>query len=230
MTPPGIAARDLKESLLIQLKKHEDQDLANAIAQKILEKCFNEFVKKHYGKILTKLHITDEQLKSAMEIIVKLNPKPGGITEDIVRTQYLTPDFILAHVNGREELRLSAGNVPELRVSSTYAEMLKGYKASDKKDKKLKDTVTFVKQKLDAAKWFIDAVKQRQQTLLNTMSAIIKYQREFFDHGDDSKLRPMILKDIAQAVDMDVSTISRVANSKSIQNRIWYLPLKAFLF
>ena len=230
--PPGIAARNLQECLLIQLqRKLEDleEDPVLQAAIEIIEHCFDEFTKKHYDKIVRKLNIDDQELlKDAVAAIVKLNPKPGGVSGGIVKTQYLIPDFILSNNNGKMDLTLNSRNAPELRVSQSYSDMFKAYDKSDKKDKKLKETVSFVKQKLDAAKWFIDAIKQRQNTLLRTMEAIVKYQYEFFLEGDETKLRPMILKDIANEIQMDISTVSRVANSKSVQTDFGIFPLKYF--
>lgn len=228
--PPGIGARNLRECLLLQLEKR-DEDLEEVIiAKKILSDNFDEFTKKHYDKITKKIGLEDddELLKEAINLITKLNPKPGGISEGVVKTQYLMPDFMLANDDGELELTLNSKNAPELRISRSYSEMFQSYSKSDKKDKKLKETVSFVKQKLDAAKWFIDAVRQRQQTLLNTMNAIIEFQYDFFLEGDESNLRPMILKDIAENINMDISTISRVANSKSIQTEFGIFPLKYF--
>ncbi|SHK60206.1 RNA polymerase, sigma 54 subunit, RpoN/SigL [Reichenbachiella agariperforans] len=226
--PAGIAARSLQECLMIQLEKKEVHGDEVDLALKIVGSCFEEFTKKHYDKIIKKLDVTDEALKDAIHMITKLNPKPGGTNDSLVRIQYLLPDFILTNDDGKLELILNSKNAPELKVSRSYSDMFQSYHKSDKKDKKLKETVSFVKQKLDAAKWFIDAVKQRQQTLLNTMNAIIKYQYDFFLDGDESKLRPMILKDIAEIIGMDISTISRVANSKSIQTEFGIFPLKYF--
>jgi len=226
--PPGIAARNLKECLLIQLGKNKEADEDLTLAKKIVSSCFEEFTKKHYDKIIKKLNIDEAQLKQAVEIITRLNPKPGGITDGLVKTQFLMPDFLLNNNNGKLELTLNARNAPELKISRSYSDMFQSYHKSDKKDKKLKETVSFVKQKLDAAKWFIDAVKQRQNTLLNTMNAIIKYQYGFFLEGDESNLKPMILKDIAERINMDISTVSRVANSKSIQTELGIYPLKYF--
>lgn len=227
--PAGIAARDLKECLLLQLERKVDQNDAIVTATKIIDSCFDEFTKKHYQKIMKKLDISSEdQLKEAVSAITRLNPKPGGVGESIVRTQYLIPDFILINVDGKLELSLNSKNAPELKISKSYSDMLQTYDKSNKKDKKLKETVSFVKQKLDAAKWFIDAIKQRQQTLLNTMRAIIDFQYEYFLEGDESKLRPMILKDIAEKINMDISTVSRVANSKAIQTEFGIFPLKYF--
>lgn len=227
--PSGIAARNLQECLLIQLERKEHPDdptVLNAI--RIINECFDEFTKKHYPKIQKKLDITDDEIKEAVNLITRLNPKPGGISDGLVKTQYIIPDFILTSTDGKLEISLNSKNAPELRVSRSYSEMFDAYEKSDKKDKKLKETVTFVKQKLDAAKWFIDAIKQRQQTLLKTMQAILDYQGEFFLEGDETKLKPMILKDIAEKIEMDISTVSRVANSKSIQTELGIFPLKYF--
>ncbi|MBL6447136.1 RNA polymerase factor sigma-54 [Fulvivirga sp. 29W222] len=228
--PPGIAARDLQECLLLQLERRaDDQNVDVIVSKQIISNCFEEFTKKHYNKIMKKLDLEDEDyIKDAIELIRKLNPKPGGSSSGLVRTQYLIPDFILSNNNGELELALNSRNAPELRVSRSYSEMLQAYDKSDKSDKKLKETVSFVKQKLDAAKWFIDAIKQRQHTLLNTMRAIVDFQYEYFQEGDESKLRPMILKDIANIINMDISTVSRVANSKSVQTDFGIFPLKYF--
>ncbi len=227
--PPGIGARNLQECLLLQLERRDPEDEINRIAYDVIDYCFNEFSKKHYDKIAKRLHIEDETvLRDAISVITKLNPKPGGTGEEVVKTQYLIPDFLLANNNGKLELTLNSRNAPELRVSRSYSEMLNAYDKSNKKDKKLKETVSFIKQKLDSAKWFIDAIKQRQQTLLNTMQSIIDFQYEYFLEGDESKLRPMILKDIADRIGMDISTVSRVANSKSIQTEFGIFPLKYF--
>lgn len=227
--PSGIAARNLKECLLLQLERRDFQSEEVELAAKIISTSFDEFTKKHYDKIIKKLGIEDEVLfKEAIGAITKLNPKPGGTTDTLVKTHYLTPDFLLTNNNGKLELTLNSRNAPELRISRSYSDMFQSYSKSDKKDKKLRETVTFVKQKLDAAKWFIDAIKQRQQTLLNTMNAIIEFQYEFFQDGDESKLKPMILKHIAEKINMDISTISRVANSKAIQTEFGIYPLKYF--
>jgi RNA polymerase sigma-54 factor len=231
--PPGIAARDLPECLMLQLERRP-QDEATRNAERILTETFEEFTKKHYQRIQQKLDLEDDELKEAVAVILKLNPKPGGSGPvsggrgSAGGAQYLMPDFILTNDNGELNLTLNARNAPELRVSRDYREMLQTYDKASKKDQKMKEAVTFVKQKLDSAKWFIDAIRQRQNTLLRTMSAIVERQREFFLSGDDSKLRPMILKDIAQAISMDISTVSRVANSKSIQTEHGIYPLKFF--
>lgn len=228
--PPGIAARNLKECLLIQLRRKEEEENGDVkLAIRILESSYDDFTKKHFDKIKKKLNIEDEEaLKDAMTVITKLNPKPGSSSDGLVRTQYLMPDFILTNSNGKLELTLNSKNAPELRISRSYADMLDAYDKSKNKDQKLKQTVTFVKQKLDSAKWFIDAIKQRQMTLLNTMQAIINFQFDFFLTGDETKLRPMILKDIATTINMDISTVSRVANSKSIQTEFGIFQLKYF--
>lgn len=229
--PPGIAARNLQECLLLQLERMDDgQDVDVIVAKRIISECYDEFTKKHYGKIQKKLDLDDEDyIRDAIELIVKLNPKPGGeVISGMIKNQFLIPDFILHNNNGKLELSLNSRNAPELRISRSYTDMFKAYDKSDKKDKKLKEAVTFVKQKLDSAKWFIDAIKQRQQTLMRTMQAIIDFQYDYFLEGDETKLRPMILKDIAERILMDISTVSRVASSKSIQTDFGIFPLKYF--
>ncbi len=226
--PAGIAARNLQESLMLQLERKDEHNEAVLIARKIVNEQFEELIKKHYDKIQKKMEISDEEMKDAIAIITKLNPKPGGVSGEDIKTHYIIPDFILTNSNGKLDLTLNSKNAPELRISRSYAEMLDSYEKGAKKDKKLKEAVGFVKQKLDAAKWFIDAIRQRQQTLLKTMEAIIKYQYDFFLDGDESKLRPMILKDIASEIAMDISTVSRVASSKSVQTEFGIYPLKYF--
>lgn len=229
--PAGIAARNLQECLLLQLDRMDNgHDIDVAVAKKIIAECYDEFTKKHYQKIQKKLDTEDEEfIRDAMEVIIKLNPKPGGgSTQAATKNQYIIPDYILTNNNGKLELTLNSRNAPDLRISRSYSDMFKAYEKSNKKDKKLKEAVTFVKQKLDAAKWFIDAIKQRQQTLLKTMNAIIEFQYDFFLEGDETKLRPMILKDIATMINMDISTVSRVASSKAIQTDFGIYPLKYF--
>jgi RNA polymerase sigma-54 factor len=227
--PAGIGARNLQECLSIQLERKDNELEEIQIARRIIDSCFNEFSKKHYEKISRKLGVDDEQLlRESIYQITKLNPKPGGSGEEIVKTQYIIPDFILVNNNDKLELSLNSRNAPQLKVSRSYSDMLQAYDKSDKKDKKLKETVTFIKQKLDSAKWFIDAIRQRQQTLLNTMQAIIDFQFDYFLEGDESKLKPMILKDIADRIHMDISTVSRVASSKSVQTDFGVFPLKYF--
>ncbi|MER3316893.1 MAG: RNA polymerase factor sigma-54 [Allomuricauda sp.] len=216
LDPPGVAARSLDECLIIQLKR-KDQKPSIELAINILEKSFDHFTKKHYTKLIQKHHISEEQLKEAISEIEKLNPKPGGSYSGNTRMiEHIVPDFSIKIVDGELELTLNGRNAPELHVSKDYSNMLEGYKNAKEKSKSQKDTVMFIKQKLDAAKWFIDAIKQRQQTLFITMSTIMEYQKEYFMTGDERKLRPMILKDIADKIDMDVSTVSRVANSKYV--------------
>ncbi|MEO8475184.1 MAG: RNA polymerase factor sigma-54 [Chryseolinea sp.] len=229
--PPGIAARNLQECLLLQLDRMDNgHDIDVAVAKKIISECYEEFTKKHYAKIQKKLDTEDEDfVRDAMEVIIKLNPKPGGgSTQAATKNQYIIPDYILTNNNGKLDLTLNSRNAPDLRISRSYTDMFKAYDKSNKKDKKLKEAVTFVKQKLDAAKWFIDAIKQRQHTLLRTMKAIIDFQYDFFLEGDETKLRPMILKDIATMISMDISTVSRVASSKAIQTDFGIYPLKYF--
>jgi RNA polymerase sigma-54 factor len=229
--PPGIAARTLQECLLLQLDRMDNgHDIDVAVGKKIISECFEEFTKKHYAKIQKKLDTEDEDfIRDAIDLIIKLNPKPGGGSmTHVVKNQYIIPDYILSNNNGKLELSLNSRNAPELRISRSYTEMFKAYDKSDKRDKKLKEAVTFVKQKLDAAKWFIDAIKQRQHTLLRTMKAIIDFQYDFFLEGDETKLKPMILKDIASMISMDISTVSRVASSKAIQTDFGIYPLKYF--
>lgn len=228
--PPGIGARNLQECLVIQLKKKEDQNEYTGIAIKILTKCFEEFTKKHYDKIQKRLGITDVELKDAIAEILHLNPKPGSSVALSSRgMQTIIPDFILHNTDGKLELYLNAKNAPELRISRTYSEMLEGFSKNRKTaDKTTKDAVVFVKQKLDAAKWFIDAIKQRQETLMAVMGSIINYQHQYFLTGDDTTMKPMILKDIADIIGLDISTVSRVANSKYIETPFGTFLLKSF--
>ncbi|TMM58329.1 RNA polymerase factor sigma-54 [Maribacter algarum] len=216
LDPPGVAARSLEECLIIQLKRKEVTPSVE-LATAILEKSFEQFTKKHYKKLIQKHNISEEELREAISEIEKLNPKPGGSYSGNNRMiEHVVPDFTIKIAEGELELTLNGRNAPELHVSREYNNMLKGYKDSKNKSKSQKDTVMFIKQKLDAAKWFIDAIRQRQQTLFITMNAIMQYQKEYFLTGDERNLRPMILKDIADKIDMDVSTVSRVANSKYV--------------
>ncbi|MDR6563442.1 MULTISPECIES: RNA polymerase factor sigma-54 [unclassified Arcicella] len=226
--PAGIGARDLQECLLLQLDRKDIHEPFVQDAIRIIEDSFDEFSKKHYDKIQKRLDISDDALKQTIKLITKLNPKPGAAEEDGGVIQFLLPDYILTNTNGKLELYLNSKNAPELRVSHSFHEMLDTYEKSDKNNRAIKETVTFIKQKLDSAKWFIDAIKQRQNTLLRTMKAILDYQNEFFMTGDETKLKPMILKDIATQIDMDISTVSRVASSKSIQTEFGLYPLKYF--
>jgi len=227
LEPPGVGARDLKECLLIQLRKKQ-ASISIRTAEVILEKCFDAFIKKHYDKIGKKLDIDQVAIKEAMAEIVKLNPKPGNsLIESTKSIQHIIPDFIVLESEGELSLELNQRNAPQLRISQDYVEMIKGYQNSTKSDRD-KDAIVFIKQKVDSAKWFIDAIKQRQNTLMVTMNAIMKFQNEFFLSGDEAQLKPMILKDIAEMVDMDISTISRVANSKHVSTPYGTFLLKYF--
>ena len=227
LEPAGVGARDLKECLLIQLGKKE-KTISIITAEAILEQCSDAFIKKHYSKISKKLDIDDEAIKSAMDEIVKLNPKPGNsLIESSKSIQHIIPDFILTESEGELNLELNQRNAPPLKISPDYIEMIKGFKEGAKSNRE-KEAILFIKQKVDAAKWFIDAIKQRQNTLMITMKAILDFQREFFVTGDEAKLRPMILKDIAEMIDMDISTISRVANSKHVSTPYGTYLLKYF--
>ena len=228
--PAGIGARNLQECLSLQLERRDEENQPVQLAKKIINDCFNEFSKKHYDKISRKLEIQNEEhLREAIYLITKLNPKPGGTTDEVVKTvQYIIADFVLVNNNDELELSLNSRNAPQLKVSRSYADMLEAYGRSDKKDRKLKETVSFIKQKLDSARWFIDAIHQRQQTLLDTMQAIIDVQYDYFLEGDESKLKPMILKDVAEKIDLDISTVSRVVRSKHIQTEFGVFPLKYF--
>ena len=227
LDPPGVGARDLQECLLIQLRKKK-KTISTKTAEVILEKCFESFKKKHYKKIEQKLDIDTTAIKEAMAEIVKLNPKPGNSLIDTTKSiQHITPDFTITENEGALEVELNQRNAPQLKVSRDYVEMIKGYENAPK-NKRDKEAVLFIKQKVDAAKWFIEAVKQRQNTLLVTINAILEFQKEFFLSGDEKNLRPMILKDIASMVDMDISTISRVANSKHVATPYGTFLLKYF--
>jgi RNA polymerase sigma-54 factor len=228
LDPAGVGARNLQECLSIQLhRKEQHQDVE--LATKIIDTAFDQFTKKHYKKLLHKFSITEDQLKDAIGEIEHLNPKPGGSYSSNTRlTEHVVPDFAIRIVDGKLELTLNGRNAPELHISRTYNNMLKGYKESKEKSKSQKDAIMFIKQKLDAAKWFIEAVKQRQQTLYVTMSSIMNYQEAYFLSGDERTLRPMILKDIADEIEMDVSTVSRVANSKYVDTPYGTSLIKAF--
>ena len=227
LEPHGVGARDLRECLLIQLRK-KNKTIAIKTAEVILEKCFDSFIKKHYSKIAKKLDINNDAIKDAIVEIVKLNPKPGNsLIDSQSDVQQITPDFTLIDNDGILSIELNQRNSPQLRVSNEYIEMIKGYQQSSK-NKRNKDAIVFIKQKVDAAKWFIEAIKQRQNTLLITMEAIVTFQKEFFLTGNEKKLKPMILKDIASIVSMDISTISRVANSKHISTPYGIFSLKYF--
>lgn len=227
LEPSGVGARDLKECLLIQLRKKQTTFTIKT-AEVIIEKYFDAFTKKHYKKIIDKLDIQTEDFKEAIDEIVKLNPKPGNSLIDTNKVvQHVIPDFIITDNNGKLNLELNSRNEPQLKISNQYVEMLRGYEKS-KKTKKDKEAILFVKQKIDSAAWFVDAIKQRRQTLLTTMQAIMNYQESFFISGDETDLKPMILKDIANIIKMDISTISRVANSKHVSTPFGTFLLKYF--
>ena len=229
LDPAGVGARDLQECLLIQIKRKQDGDITKFTAKVILEQFFEEFTKKHYDKISKKLEIEDQDLKEAVDEILKLNPKPGGSMKESAKNhQQIIPDFMIVEMEGRLELSLNGRNAPELKVSREYEQMLRNYAEGAKTSKSDKEALVFVKQKLDGAKWFIDAIRQRQHTLLMTMDTIMSYQKEYFLTGDETNLKPMILKDIAEIVGLDISTISRVANSKYVQTGFGVFALKYF--
>lgn len=225
--PAGVGARDLRECLLIQLRKmSRTEDVINA--RTILEDHFNEFTSKHFQKMMSRMGISEVQLKAAIDKIVKLNPSPGGQIDDTYtdQAQQIVPDFVLDLVDGELKLTMPRFNIPEVRVKKEYADMLIEAKGSS--DRKQKEAATFVKQKIDSAKWFVEALKQRYNTLDSTMRAILDYQHDYFIDGDETNLRPMVLKDIAEVTGFDISTISRVVNSKFIETHFGVFPLKYF--
>ncbi len=227
--PPGIGARDLKECLLLQLQRQLVEGKDVSIAIMVLDKYFEEFTKKHYEKIQRGLNLSDDDLKDVIGAIIRLNPKPGGNVGEINKAEsYIVPDFFIVNNNGILELTLNSRNAPDLRISEGYRDMLREYDKGSKKDKRQKEAVLFIKQKIDSAKWFIDMIRQRQHTLLSTMDAIMNYQKEFFLTGDQTNLKPMILKDIAEMTGLDISTVSRVANSKFVQTEFGTYRLKFF--
>ena len=226
--PAGIAARDLQECLSLQLRR---KDISNPLIKKaieIVEFHLDEFTRKHYDKLEKAVGLNSEELKEVVVEILRLNPKPGDSNQVTTKQMQIIPDFHISNNDGVLVLTLNARNAPELRVSKSYMDMFEHYDKAAQKDKKMKEAVQFVKQKLDSAKWFIDAIKQRQQTLLKTMNAIMRYQYDYFLTGDERKLRPMILKDIADKIGMDISTVSRVANSKYVQTEFGTFLLKSF--
>ena len=225
--PPGVGARDLRECLTIQLRKmKQTEDVTNALS--ILNDHFSEFTNKHFQKIMSRMGISEEQLKAAIHRIIKLNPTPGGQVDDSYteQAQQVVPDFMLDIVDGELKLSMPRFSIPEIRVNKKYADMLVEAKGSN--DRKQKEAATFVKQKIDSAKWFVEALKQRHNTLESTMRAIIDYQHDYFMDGDESHLKPMVLKDIAEVTGFDISTISRVVNSKYIETHFGIYPLKYF--
>jgi len=228
LEPSGVGARDLQECLLLQLK-HKTPTEYVALAIDIVENQFEAFTKKHYDKLLQKYNVSNEELKTAIHEIEKLNPKPGGsFTGNNKITEHVVPDFAIRIEDEELVLTLNGRNAPSLHVSKDYQEMMQTYKSSRDKSNTQKDAVQFIKQKLDSAKWFIDAIKQRQETLYVTMNAIMHYQQDYFLEGDETKLKPMILKDIADLVGLDISTISRVANSKYVETPYGTKLIKEF--
>ncbi len=230
LEPAGIGAKNLQECLLLQLARQEGENIAARHAKKILEKYYDDFIKKHYPKIQKSLGLTDVELKDAIQVITGLNPKPGNAfdSESNASNSYIIPDYFISNNGGQLAVSLNAKNAPELRVSSNYRDMLRDYEKTSEKDTRQKDAVYFIKQKLDSAKWFIDAIKQRQHTMILCMETILNYQYDFFLSGDETDLKPMILKDIAQRTGLDISTISRVANSKYAQTEFGTYKLKYF--
>ncbi|TDH18333.1 RNA polymerase factor sigma-54 [Segetibacter sp. 3557_3] len=227
--PPGICARNLKECLILQLNRRLKEGKEVELALQVMEKYFDEFTKKHYEKIQRGLNLSDDQLKAVITQIIKLNPKPGGNIGSVNKAEsYVVPDFFIFNNAGKLELTLNSKNAPDLRISEGYRDMIKDYEKGAKKDKRQKEAVLFIKQKIDSAKWFIDMIKQRQQTLIGTMQSIMNYQEEFFLTGDETTLKPMILKDIAEMTGLDISTVSRVANSKFVQTEFGTYRLKFF--
>ena len=216
MDPPGVGARSLKECLSLQLARKEKDRPNLELTRKIIDTAFEEFSRKHYQKLQDRFHLTEDELRVVFDEIAKLNPKPGGALSESNQNNHIVPDFLLTIENGNLKVVLNRRNVPELRISKNYKEMLSGYADSPNNNKSQKEAVLFIKQKLDAAKWFIDAIEQRHQTLFHTINAIVDYQSAYFLTGDEQKLKPMILKDIADKIEMDISTVSRVANSKYI--------------
>lgn len=227
--PPGIGARNLQECLLLQLERKPDQTKTIKRAKEVLINYMDEFSKKHYEKIADLMMLDGEDLKPAIQEIVKLNPRPGGdISSESRTSQHIIPDFIITNNDGRLELTLNSRNAPELRVNREYSQMLEAYAKDKKNIRTNKDAVVYLRQKIDSAKWFIDAILQRQMTLLKVMDAIMHYQYEYFKEGDETLLRPMILKDISEIVQMDISTVSRVANSKYVQTPFGTFLIKTF--
>jgi RNA polymerase sigma-54 factor len=228
--PAGVGATNLQECLLIQLRRLEEDsedDVDYTLPIIVIEQYFNEFIKKHYDKIVKKSGISERQFRAAMNVILKLNPKPGGAVENSHRSNYVVPDFSIYNNCGKLELTLNSRNAPDLHVNKDYVNMLADF-SKEKKSKSNREAVNFVKNKIESAKWFIEAIKQRQTTLYVTMDAIMNYQKDYFLTGDETKLKPMILKDISEKVGLDISTISRVANSKYVQTAYGTFPLKSF--
>jgi len=227
--PPGIGARNLQECLLLQLERRKDEGKKIELAIKVIKQYFEEFTKKHFEKIQKGLSLNDDEIKDIINLIIKLNPKPGGNVGEINKVEsYIIPDFFVVNNNGILEIVLNSKNAPDLRISEGFKDMLKDYDKGNKKDKQQKEAILFIKQKIDSAKWFIEMIQQRQATLYNTMYAIMKHQEKFFLFGDETDLKPMILKDIAEVTGQDISTVSRVANSKFVQTEFGTFRLKFF--
>lgn len=227
--PPGIGARNLQECLLLQLERRKEEGKKIELAIKVIKHYFEEFTKKHFEKIQKGLTLNDEEIKDIINLIIKLNPKPGGNVGEINKVEsYIIPDFFVVNNNGILEIVLNSKNAPDLRISEGFKDMLKDYDKGNKKDKQQKEAILFIKQKIDSAKWFIEMIQQRQATLYNTMYAIMKHQEKFFLFGDETDLKPMILKDIAEVTGQDISTVSRVANSKFVQTEFGTFRLKFF--
>lgn len=229
LDPPGVGARTLEECLLIQLKRREEPTPYTAYAIKVIEKHFELFAKKHYEKLERAIDVDSETLKGVIDEIVHLNPKPGSAFSSGGAEQYvIVPDFILTNNSGELQVSLSSANAPELRVSNHFREMIQHYKKSKEKSKSQKEAMLFIKQKIDSAKWFIDAIQSRYHTMLATMDAIAEIQHDYLVSGDETQMKPMILKDIADRTGLDISTVSRVANSKYVQTEFGTIPLKFF--
>jgi len=230
LDPAGVGAQSLQECLMLQLERKETVNENVVLARRIIAECFDEFTKKHYKKIMSKCSVDEVQLKAGIDVILKLNPKPGSsFGEPQTRSvQSIIPDFILDVIDGKIEISLNSRNAPELKISRNFAQMMEQYAKNKNASKSDKEALVFIKQKLDSAKWFIDAIVQRQNTLLFSMNAIAEFQKEFFLTGDETDLKPMILKDIAEITDLDISTISRVANSKYVATPYGNYLLKHF--
>jgi RNA polymerase sigma-54 factor len=227
--PPGIASYSLQDCLVLQLKRiAKPKEIIN-VSIAILEKHYDLFIKKHFDKIKKALKLEDDVFQKAIDQILKLNPKPGSAFEgSSTSNNYILPDFFVDNNDGVLEIMLNSKNAPELRISPEFKEMLNAYDKADKKDKKNTEAITFIKQKLDSAQWFINSIRQRQTTLLQTMTAIVHFQKEFLLSGDETTLKPMILKDVAEVTNLDISTVSRVANSKFVQTQFGTFSLKHF--
>ena len=230
LEPAGVGARDLRECLLLQIERKDQSVSQVALAKTVLTGYFEEFSRRHYEKIMNRMGIGESEMKGIIDEILKLNPKPGGTVSDPYTrsAQHIIPDFLLEQSDSGLELSLNNRDIPELKVNPDYSAMLESYTRDKKAGRQNRDAIMFVKQKLDAARWFIDAMRQRQNTLLLTMNAILEYQKDYFAEGADTKLKPMILKDVAEMTGLDISTVSRVANSKFRQTHFGILPLKVF--